>query len=93
MATVDLLIPIALVWQIQTVTPLQIRRQRYAFSFLPCKSLLIERRVRTWRDNVMNVISSGGVGAVMSIILTGLYWTRPDSESFSSLVKYLAHNF
>ncbi|KAF9557634.1 hypothetical protein CPC08DRAFT_44588 [Agrocybe pediades] len=60
MATVDLLIPVALIWQIQTVTPLQIRLQR------------------TWRDNVMNVISSGGLGAIMTVILTALYWARPD---------------
>ncbi|KAF4618636.1 hypothetical protein D9613_010103 [Agrocybe pediades] len=60
MATVDLLIPAALIWQIQMVTPLQIRLQR------------------TWRDNVMNVISSGGLGAIMTVILTALYWARPD---------------
>ncbi|PPQ78629.1 hypothetical protein CVT25_010593 [Psilocybe cyanescens] len=35
-------------------------------------------RQRSWRDTVVNTISSGGCGAVMNIVLVVLFWTRAD---------------
>jgi len=59
-STVDFFIPLALIWQINQVTPLQISKQR------------------SWRDTVVNAISSGGCGGIMSIVLLVLFWVRPD---------------
>ncbi|KDR80274.1 hypothetical protein GALMADRAFT_136782 [Galerina marginata CBS 339.88] len=59
-STVDLFVPLALIWQIYQVTPPQFSKQR------------------SWRDTIVNVISSGGCGGVMSIVLLVLFWVRPD---------------
>ncbi|PPQ66801.1 hypothetical protein CVT26_009648 [Gymnopilus dilepis] len=59
-ATVDIVIPIALIWQIHLVTPPHISKER------------------SWRDTIVNVISSGGCGGIMTVILVVLFWVRPD---------------
>ncbi|KAF8965079.1 hypothetical protein BDZ97DRAFT_812512 [Flammula alnicola] len=59
-ATVDVLIPLALTWQLYKITPKQIAKQR------------------SYLDTIINSISSGGIGGVMSFVLLILFWLRPD---------------
>ncbi|KAF8905276.1 hypothetical protein CPB84DRAFT_1745585 [Gymnopilus junonius] len=68
-ATVDIFIPLALIWQIHHVTPLQISKQR------------------SWRDTIVNAISSGGCGGIMTVILLVLFWVRTDGGFYMQVLR------